>query len=69
MFNQLLTSHLYLADTIHDEPIIHENFSDLMNLAMDEMSLNLLELETVPSVRIQQARVRGINEYRRNKHS
>lgn len=49
MYNKLLTSHWYLADTIHDQPKVHTNFSELLELATIHMAENCSERSTLPS--------------------
>lgn len=49
MYNTLLTNHWYLADTINDQPEIHTNYSELLELATVQMAENCSERVTLPS--------------------
>lgn len=49
MYDKLLTSHWYLADTIDDQPEIRTNFSELLELATVHMAETCSERSTLPS--------------------
>lgn len=49
MYNKLLTSHWYLADTINDQPEVRTNFSELLELATISVAESCSERSTLPS--------------------